>query len=168
MADVLAKHYEGAHSDLVQYEGQYLNPLGTPVMPDVHITERKVRKALFTLKPNKAPGGDNITIVQLRKLQRTVVPYLTKIIKYSYETGYIYTHWHKVLIAPLHKPGKPRDQASSYRPVVFWWGHLSWRSTSSWWNGSSTWRRPASCRGLNMRAAEAGVPSQTWWSTWTF
>ena len=124
MADVLAKHYEGAHSDFIQYEGQYLNPLGTPVMPDVHITERKVRKALFTLKPNKAPGGDNITIVQLRKLQRTVVPYLTKIIKYSYETGYIYTHWHKVLIAPLHKPGKPRDQASSYRPVALLMGTL--------------------------------------------
>ena len=124
MAEILAKHYERAHSERVEYEGQYVNPVGVPVMSDVCITERKVRKALFALKPNKAPGGDNITIVQLRKLQRTVVPYLTKLIKYSYDKGYIYSHWHRVLIAPLHKPGKPRDQAASYRPVALLMGTL--------------------------------------------
>lgn len=118
MAEVLVKHYESAHSERVDYKGNFASPLGVPVMPEVRITERKVRKALFRLKPNKAPGNDKITISQLRKLQRTVVPYLTKLIRYSYETGFFYTHWRTVLINPLHKPGKPREKASSYRPIA--------------------------------------------------
>lgn len=116
MAEALLENYEKACTPFSPYTGNY-TPTSNKVMGDIQITNTKVKKAFFNMSDSKAPGRDSLNPKIFKKLHKTVVPYMRKLIQYSYDNGFIYSHWQQVLIAPLYKPGKPRNLPQSYRPV---------------------------------------------------
>ena len=117
MAEALANNYDSASTPFAPYKGDFL-PTSQVSMPEIEISSRKIRKAIFSFADSKSAGRDGIGPKIYKKLHKTLIPYLKVLIQYSYDNGFIFSHWHDVLIAPLYKPGKPRNQPQSYRPVA--------------------------------------------------
>lgn len=78
---------------------------------------RELSRLISTMKSNKVPGFDLITPKILKELPRKGLVFLTTLINASLRTSYIPALWKISQIVMIHKPGKPTDEASSYRPI---------------------------------------------------
>ena len=76
-----------------------------------------VTGAIQACKNSTAPSADGLTILQLKHLGPLGTQYLTALYNLSYQHATLPTIWKQAIILPLLKPGKPRDQSTSYRPI---------------------------------------------------
>jgi len=67
---------------------------------------------------NSTPGHDNISNRMLRKCSSSYKAELLSIFNYSLCTGMVPESWKYGLIVLILKPGKPREDVASYRPIT--------------------------------------------------
>ena len=80
---------------------------------DVPINRNEVYKAVKELKMGKS-GGDNLLINELFVHGKDIlVPYLTKLFNYSFESGIFPSAWTEGLLVPLHKIGSCNNAENS-------------------------------------------------------
>ena len=82
-----------------------------PFIPD------QVRDAIRTSGNFNAPSPDGLTVLHLKHLGPLGLRYLCKICNLSFAHARIPDIWKHAIIMPLLKPGKPKGQGSSYRPI---------------------------------------------------
>ena len=88
-----------------------LNHNAMPFTPD------QVKGVLRESGSSTAPSPDGLTILQLKNLGPLGLRYLCKLFNLSYAHSRLPSIWKHAILLPLLKPGKPRDQGSSYRPI---------------------------------------------------
>ena len=81
------------------------------------ITLQELNTALNKLKIKKAPGPDGISNEMLQHLGNTASKKLLEIYNYSRTKGEVPQIWREATMKPVHKKGKDRKTASSYRPI---------------------------------------------------
>ncbi|XP_043514183.1 uncharacterized protein LOC122530879 [Frieseomelitta varia] len=88
------------------------------VPPDnTHCTLTSLQKIIKNLPNNKAPGPDGITAEKIKNLPKKPLIQLYYIYKACLRTAYFPTSWKIAKIIPVPKPGKQRDDITSYRPI---------------------------------------------------
>ena len=80
-------------------------------------THHELQSALRKLKTKKAPGPDGISNEMLAHLGSAAVDKLLEIFNLSWQEGTVPQIWKEATIIPVHKKGKDRKKASSYRPI---------------------------------------------------
>jgi len=85
---------------------------------EIEVTEEEVRKAIWRMAPNKAPGLDGITAGVLRKSWGIVGPLFTRLLRRCLRTSHFPDRW-KVADVIVIKKGREKDPSipKSYRPV---------------------------------------------------
>jgi hypothetical protein len=81
-------------------------------MPDIPVMLNGVEKLLTKLKPNKAPGPDQIKPLILSQLAKSIAPIICKIFQLSLDTGDVPSEWKTANVAPVYKKGN-KFQASN-------------------------------------------------------
>ena len=76
-----------------------------------------VAEAIKATKASKAMGPDGISPIMLKNLGVCAIKYLTGVINCSISKVLIPPIWKVGRIIPLPKPGKPENEATSYRPI---------------------------------------------------
>ena len=76
-----------------------------------------MRSAIQRTGNSTATGPDGLTALHLKHLGELGVGYITKIFNLSLARSDIPAIWKNSIILPIPKPGKPKDQGSSYRPI---------------------------------------------------
>ena len=87
---------------------------------DPHVapfTSTQVRAAINSSKNSTAPSADGLTIHELKHLGPLGIAYLTSLYNLSFQQATLPAIWKHAIILPLLKPGKLKDQGSSYRPI---------------------------------------------------
>lgn len=82
------------------------------------ISTEKIRWAIFSFKPYKSPGYDNLYPAVIQKAFDQIETHLTSIYKASLKLGHIPKVWQQVKVVFIPKPGKD-DYTSpkSFRPI---------------------------------------------------
>ncbi|KAK7087559.1 hypothetical protein V1264_021593 [Littorina saxatilis] len=80
-------------------------------------THQELRQALRKLKNKKSPGPDGISNEMLNHLGSAAVGKLLDIFNLSWKEGQIPQVWKEATIIPIHKKGKHKKKAPSYRPI---------------------------------------------------
>ena len=91
-------------------------PLNNPMPPPI-ISERRVRRALCSLKTNKAYGPDGIPPRILREFASELAPVLCRLFRLILKTGTYPSSWKHTLVQPVPKKGD-RSNPSNYRPIA--------------------------------------------------
>ena len=82
---------------------------------DSPISYEELNSALTKLKLKKSPGPDCITNEMIINLGN---PYkLLEIYNKSWEEGLLLQSWREATMIPIHKPGKAKTEATSYRSI---------------------------------------------------
>ena len=84
---------------------------------DSDITMCELKAALNQTK-NSSPGSDEISYSMLKALNSNEIDELLALLNQSWQTGNIPKSWKTGTVIPILKPRKPKDQASSYRPIT--------------------------------------------------
>ena len=80
-------------------------------------TLSELRSAIATTK-DTAPGMDGITSPMLKNLPERALSPLLGLMNFFWRTSSHPAEWRNNLLLPLLKPGKPPDEARSYRPIA--------------------------------------------------
>ena len=78
---------------------------------------KEFEEALKTLKEKKSPGPDKVTNEMLEHLGSKAKTKLLAIFNNSWKTGHVPQSWRDADMVPIHKKGKDRTKAESYRPI---------------------------------------------------
>jgi len=89
----------------------------TAELPIQFSSPNKIRQIIQKLPLKKSPGPDLIPNVVLKHLSRKSLAYLTSLFNACLRLGYFPTSWKEAHIIVIHKPRKPKDSPSSYRPI---------------------------------------------------
>ena len=81
------------------------------------ITLNELKEEIKALKMKKAPGFDLITPQILKELPKQALKFLTKIMNASLKLKYVPAAWKVADVIMIAKPGKPLNEAKSYRPI---------------------------------------------------
>lgn len=81
------------------------------------VSTAEVLDQIKLLKNKKSPGADKIDNRTLKSLPLIAIEYLVLLYNSMLKLGYFPNNWKHANIKMLHKPGKPSDQLSSYRPI---------------------------------------------------
>eukprot|EP01060_Flectonema_neradi_P033701 TRINITY_DN572_c0_g1_i1.p1 TRINITY_DN572_c0_g1~~TRINITY_DN572_c0_g1_i1.p1 ORF type:complete len:1069 (+),score=93.84 TRINITY_DN572_c0_g1_i1:2156-5362(+) len=84
--------------------------------PIINMTE--LVNAINRTPLGKAPGPDGIHPIMLKKLPPEAHRLLLHIINKSWSEGSVPKTWKEGTIRPVHKPGKPKSDINSYRPIT--------------------------------------------------
>ena len=77
----------------------------------------EINKNIKKIKNKRSPGPDSIQNNCIKHLPRKAVALLTKIVNSCLRIGYFPSTWKRAKVVPIHKPGKPHDLPTSYRPI---------------------------------------------------
>ena len=88
----------------------------TSVLSDITISSFKVKKKIEELKPNSAPGPDNITPRFLKLNAEAMSTALAVIFNKSLQTGVVPEDWKSANVTPIFKKGA-KGKPGNYRPV---------------------------------------------------
>ena len=80
-------------------------------------TITQVQQAIQDSGNSTATSPDGLTILHLRHLGPLGLQYLCKLFNFSYRHAELPAIWKHAIIIPLPKPGKLKDQGTSYRPI---------------------------------------------------
>lgn len=86
-------------------------------LPIKFILPSEVKRIVKKLPSRKAPGRDAIPNIVLRELSSKGIAYLTSIFNASLRLGYFPAEWKSADVIVFPKPGKPKHDPSSYRPI---------------------------------------------------
>ena len=81
------------------------------------ITHNELESALKSPKLKQAPGPDGVTNELLMHLGPEAKKKLLQIYNASWKHGIVPQEWMEAILIPIHKPGKPKNSPSSYRPI---------------------------------------------------
>lgn len=81
------------------------------------ITEGELTNVLSQLKIDKSPGLDNVPNILLKNLPERAIKILNIIFNSCILLNYFPPTFKKAKVVAVHKPFKPRNIASSYRPI---------------------------------------------------
>ena len=88
----------------------------SPLNNIINISE--LERALSQIKKVKvAEGGDRVSYSMLRELPQSYKDYVLELFRRCWEEGVIPTRWKHAIVTPVLKPGKPRKDLGSYRPI---------------------------------------------------
>ena len=89
------------------------------VRKNVYFSIDEIHVALSKVKNGKAPGWDSIPAHVFTSLRNSelFLSTLHALFSLFVHVGYWPQEWNEILIAPVHKPGKPPEEAESYRPI---------------------------------------------------
>lgn len=90
--------------------------LGAPVISQIKINERLVKKILDNLKVDKAPGPDEIPPIVLKKCSPELAPILSKLFRLSFFSSTFPNSWKDANIHPIPKKGDHTNPLN-YRPI---------------------------------------------------
>ena len=85
--------------------------------PCAPFTEAEFADALAQMSTTSAPGEDRVHPRMLHELSQPLRKELLYIINLSWRQGRCPSRWLSGVIVPIHKPGKPKEELTSYRPV---------------------------------------------------
>ena len=85
-------------------------------LENVEITNTKIRKAIGSLKLNKAEGVDHINSTLLKNSIEGILEPLMIIYKESLKSGEVPKDWRRANVSPIFKKGSKKE-AGNYRPV---------------------------------------------------
>ena len=77
----------------------------------------ELKTALSSLSLKKAPGPDQVTNEMLINLGPQGKKKLLQLFNDSWRTGIVPEVWKEATILPIHKKGKDKKKATSYRPI---------------------------------------------------
>lgn len=81
------------------------------------VTADEVQTIIRDLHPRKAPGADGITNKVLKLFPPHLISLLTAIFNAAMANNSFPQPWKDAVVIGIPKPGKPKDQPSSYRPI---------------------------------------------------
>lgn len=81
------------------------------------ILKEELEQAMQEMVTKKAPGPDMITSDMLLHLGQKAKKKLLQIYNASWKYSIVPQAWRKAILVPIHKKGKPKHQAGSYRPI---------------------------------------------------
>ena len=88
-----------------------------PFNADLNITELK--QAIQSIGSNsKASGKDPISYQMISHFPQVMLEILLKFFQACWNSGSVPQAWKEALVIGIPKPGKPQNQASSYRPIA--------------------------------------------------
>lgn len=93
-------------------------PTATQHQLDEPFTVDELKRALFKLRSKSSPGADGITNQALKNLPEQKIESLLSTINAIWTTSAIPNSWRDAIVVPLLKPGKPKSDPTSYRPVA--------------------------------------------------
>jgi hypothetical protein len=82
-----------------------------------YVKQGEIKREIENLNEYKAPGFELITATILRQLPRKAIVLLTIIFNGMVRLSYFQLAWKFALIILIHKPGKPLNETSPYRPI---------------------------------------------------
>lgn len=84
---------------------------------EIHISYEEL---VYSLKHNKntTVGHDNINYQMLRNIPENGLHKLTKLFNIMLEKNFIPEEWKTHIVVPVPKPNKPKNLATSYRPIT--------------------------------------------------
>ena len=80
-------------------------------------TMRELEDALGDAEGDSSPGEDGIYNVMLKNLSRSAKMFMLALYNRIWTEGHIPAAWHSAIVIPIHKKGKTRTEAKSYRPI---------------------------------------------------
>ena len=122
-AELLAQYYENnaktfSHKNLSNIENKIKNAATTPLNGfDSPITLQELLYVLKNVK-NTAPGNDDIPYTLIKNLPIDALNDLLYTFNVAFSTGVFPTVWKEGTILPIHKPNKPKENPSSFRPIT--------------------------------------------------
>ena len=130
--DIITEPYKIAEAQKEQYEKVFSNPRPEMIVEDpkeffktsentkiynVHFTYMDVRDAIDELSVNASAGPDGMPAILLKEARDNLSEPLTILWTESLRTGEIPEIFKMAFITPVLKPGAPKSEAASYRPV---------------------------------------------------
>jgi ribonuclease HI len=113
---LLSQHFPKARDSDTPHTLDYSPVCGATV--DEIITNDRIKRAISSFKPYKAPGLDNVSPVMLQNAGQAVVPILKAVYTGSLKLGYIPTEWRNANVVFIPKPGKENyETPGSFRPI---------------------------------------------------
>ena len=83
-----------------------------------HLSESELDRAIHSLKKNKAPGRDGISVEHVQQYYKTIKIHLQIIIDACLQISYFPIKWKEAQILTIPKPGKPDySDPKAYRPI---------------------------------------------------
>ncbi|XP_049269949.1 probable RNA-directed DNA polymerase from transposon X-element [Rhipicephalus sanguineus] len=92
------------------------SPYNTPLQ-DVPFSHEEVVDVLRRTPNNSAAGPDNSTPLMMKALCRYHPDFLLMIFNAALSLGYFPCCWRRARVTFIHKPGRPPERTSSYRPI---------------------------------------------------
>ncbi|KAL0111284.1 hypothetical protein PUN28_012887 [Cardiocondyla obscurior] len=84
---------------------------------DPTVTEEEITRAIKGIKANKAPGPDNVPGKIITLAADILLPRLCRVFTRLLREGVFPREWKRASLVLIPKPGKPLDNASSFRPI---------------------------------------------------
>ena len=103
----IEESYKNLENELKNLNSQAFNP----------ITDIELDQLIDNLDSKKAPGLDKISNKLLKYVYVSIKPFLLKLFNNSLEHGCYPESFKIALVTMLHKTGKPKNKALSYRPL---------------------------------------------------
>lgn len=120
-AEVYARHLERVFqpNDIIsELDNKQCQPLNFAREFIRHFTPLEVAHEIDTnINKKKAPGFDEISPRILKELPKKAIIHLTQIYNAILRTEFVPEQWKRAEVIMLLKPGKPPEQATSYRPI---------------------------------------------------
>ena len=89
----------------------------TPILSDVHFTEKSIFDAIKDINNNSAPGPDHFPVKLMKECAEELSTPLYILWRYSLDSGDIASLLKSAVICPILKPGSQRNHPKAYRPV---------------------------------------------------
>ncbi|KAL4143116.1 hypothetical protein QTP88_005482 [Uroleucon formosanum] len=86
-------------------------------LPTKHTSPNGIKNLIQKLKIKKSPGHNQITNKILQHLPKKSIVLLTHIFNSMLRMSYFPSIWKLSVIILIHKPNKPKNEPSSYRPI---------------------------------------------------
>jgi len=86
-------------------------------LPTKHTSLNEIKNLIKKLKIKKSPRHDQITNKILQHVPKKSIILLTYIYNFVLRMSYFPLIWKLSVIILIHKPNKPKNEPSSYRPI---------------------------------------------------
>ena len=121
-ANLLINHYASVASPRIQGNEEISNIIDEAIKDKSHEYNSPISwdELNFSLSStnDSSPGDDEITYSLLKNLSQSSLSNLLNIYNQMFSLGNFPTQFKRGLIIPIYKPGKPKDQVSSFRPIT--------------------------------------------------
>ena len=126
IANIFADTYKEASNILVELHKQkyvrkeqikITEPGDVSTVMNSPLSYEELTKALSNLKLMKSPGPDAITNEMIVNLGQPALHKLLDIFTKTWQEGTLSQIWREATMIPIHKKGKGKTEATSYRPI---------------------------------------------------